>query len=179
MGVILKLNQRNVARLKLPNGKTEHFEWDDELKRFGFRLRSEGARLSRTWVVQYRARGRTRRLKIGDAETLTAEQARAAAKVALGKVDTGFDPQGDKQAQRLSAARSLKSVAETYLEMKQATLRPASYRMAKLYLLSGSYFRPLHSSAITDITRADVASCLNRIIRDSGRVTAHIARSAL
>ena len=38
-GVILKLNQRNVARLKLPNGKTEHFEWDDELKRFGFRLR--------------------------------------------------------------------------------------------------------------------------------------------
>ena len=51
--------------------------------------------------------------------------------------------------------------------------------MAKLYLLSDNYFRPLHSSAITDITRADVASCLNRIIRDSGRVTAHMARSAL
>ena len=51
--------------------------------------------------------------------------------------------------------------------------------MAKLYLLSGSCFRPLHSSAITDITRADVASCLNRIIRESGRVTAHMARSNL
>jgi len=104
--VAVRFNQRNVARLKLPDGKTEHFEWDDELKRFGFRLRSEGARLSRTWVVQYRARGRTRRLKIGDAETLTAEQARAVAKVTLGKVDTGFDPQGDKQAQRLGAART-------------------------------------------------------------------------
>jgi len=45
-------------------------------------------------------------LKIGDAETLTAEQARAVAKVTLGKVDTGFDPQGDKQAQRLGAART-------------------------------------------------------------------------
>jgi integrase len=70
-------------------------------------------------------------------------------------------------------------VADNYLAMKQSTLRPASYRMAKLYLLSDNYFRPLHSSAITDITRADVASCLNRIIRDSGRVTAHMARSAL
>jgi len=57
-------------------------------------------------------------------------------------------------------------------------LRPASYRMAKLYLLGG-HFRALHPSAIPDITRADVASCLNRIIRDSGRVTAHMARSAL
>src|SRR6516165_2924047 len=62
--------------------------------------------------------------------------------------------------------------------MKQSTLRPASYRMAKLYLLGG-HFRALHPSAIPDITRADVASCLNRIIRDSGRVTAHMARSAL
>jgi len=174
----VKFNQRNVARLKLPDGKTEHFEWDDELKRFGFRLRSEGARLSRTWVVQYRARGRTRRLKIGDAETLTAEQARAAAKVMLGRIAIGEDPQGDKQAQRLSNARSLRSVAETYLEMKAATLRPASYRMAKLYLL-GSYFRVLHSSAVTDITRADVASCLNRTIKDHGRVAGRMARSAL
>jgi integrase len=78
----------------------------------------------------------------------------------------------------LSTARTLRSVADTYLAMKQSTLRPASYRMAKLYLLGG-YYRPLHSSAMTDITRADIASCLNRIIRDSGRVTAHMARSAL
>jgi integrase len=97
----------------------------------------------------------------------------------LGRIAIGEDPQSDRQAQRLSAARSLKSVAETYLEMKQATLRPTSYRMARLYLLTGSHFRPLHSSAITDITRADIASCLNRIVRVNGRVTAHMARSSL
>jgi integrase len=62
--------------------------------------------------------------------------------------------------------------------MKQTTLRPASYRMARSYLLGG-YFRVLHSSAITDITRADVASCLNRIIQNNGSVTAHMARSNL
>ena len=106
MGVAVKLNQRNVAGLKLPKGALDKIYFDDGLRGFGFRLRSEGSRLSRTWVAQYRARGRTRRLKIGDAETLTAEQARAVAKVTLGKVDTGFDPQGDKQAQRLGAART-------------------------------------------------------------------------
>jgi hypothetical protein len=165
----VKLNARTVAGLKLPDGKTEKIFWDDELKGFGFRLRSERGRLSRKWVAQYRTKGRQRRQTIGDYVKVTAEQARAAAKVTFGEVAAGKDPQGDRRAQRLSAARSLKSIAESFLDVKQSTLRPASYRMAKLYLLTGSYFRPLHSSAITDITRADVANCLNRIIRSASQ----------
>jgi integrase len=175
----VKLNARTVARLnKLPEGKTEKFYWDDELKGFGFRLRREGSRLHRTWVVQYRAKGRGRRQTIGDYEKVPAEQARAAAKVTFGEVAAGKDPQGEKQRQRLGATRTLRSIADDYLAMKQNKLRPASYRMAKLYL-TGGYFTPLHSSGITDITRADIAPCLNRIERDSGHVTAHMARSAL
>ena len=178
MGVAVKLNQRNVAGLKLPKGALDKIYFDDGLRGFGFRLRSEGSRLSRTWVAQYRARGRTRRQTIGDYEKVAAEQARATAKVIFGEVAAGKDPQSVRQEQRLSAARSLRSVAETYLEMKAATLRPASLRMARHYLLGG-HFRVLHSSAVTDIERSDVASCLNRITRDSGRVTGRMARSAL
>ena len=88
-GVIVKLNQRKVAGLKLPSGTRDKIYFDDEMKGFGFRLRSEGARLSRTWVAQYRAKGRTRRLTIGDYEKVTAEQARAAAKVTFGEVAAG------------------------------------------------------------------------------------------
>ena len=174
----MKLNQRKVAGLKLPSGTRDKIYFDDEMKGFGFRLRSEGARLSRTWVAQYRAKGRTRRLTIGDYEKVTAEQARAAAKVTFGEVAAGRDPQGNKQAQRLTAARSLRSAIDDYLAMKESTLRPASYRMAKLYL-TGSYFRPLHAAAIIDVTRADIAPRLNAIIRDSGRIAARSARSAL
>ena len=177
----MKLNARTVAGLKLPDGKTEKFYWDDELKGFGFRLRREdkkGSHLSRTWVAQYRAKGRGRRQTIGDSAKVSAEEARAAAKVIFGEVAKGKDPQGEKQRQRLGAARTLRSIADDYLAMKADQLRPASYRMAKLYL-TGGYFRPLHSSAITDIMRADIAPCLNRIERDSGHVTAHMARSAL
>ena len=85
----MKLNQRNVAGLKLPSGTRDKIYFDNEMKGFGFRLRSEGARLSRTWVAQYRAKGRTRRLTIGDYEKVTAEQARAAAKVTFGEVAAG------------------------------------------------------------------------------------------
>jgi hypothetical protein len=74
----------------------------------------------------------------------------------LAKVALGEDPQGEKQAKRLGAARTLRAVIDDYLAMKQATLRPSSLRGARLYLLGG-YFKPLHASAITDITRGDVA----------------------
>jgi hypothetical protein len=126
----LKLNQRNVAGLKLPNGALDKIYFDDELKGFGFRLRNEGGRLSRTWVVQYRARGHTRRQTIGDYEKVAAEQARAAAKVIFGEVAAGKDPQSDRQAQRLSATRSLRSVAETYLE-RGCDLRPGTTEMGQ------------------------------------------------
>jgi integrase len=179
-GIAVKLNARTVARLKLPEGKTEHIFFDGDLKKFGVRLRlSEIGHLSRTHVVQYRTKGRQRRITIGNCEELTPEQARAAAKAILAKVALGEDPQGEKQAQRLGAALTLRSVVLDYLAAKQSTLRPASYRMAKLYLLTGSYFRALHSYGINSITRAHIAQRLNSIIQNSGRVTAHMARSAL
>lgn len=55
------LDKATVAWLTL-DGKTDRIIWDDELVGFGFRLRSHGARLSRSWIIQYRSKGRTRRL---------------------------------------------------------------------------------------------------------------------
>ena len=63
--------------------------------------------------------------------------------------------------------------------MKESTLRAASYRVTRIYLTGDRYFRALHSRGIAEIGRADIAPCLNRIIRDSGRVTASRARAAL
>ena len=69
--------------------------------------------------------------------------------------------------------------ALSYLAMKESTLRPASYRVTRIYLTGDRYFRPLHSRGIAEIGRADIVPCLNRIIRESGRVTASRARAAL
>jgi integrase len=174
----MKLNARNAAGLKLRDGKREKFFWDDDLTGFALRLRSEGSRLHKTWVAQYRAKGRNRRMTIGDYAKLSAEEARTAAKAILGQVLLGKDPMAEKQAQRLGAARTLRAVIDDYLAMKQATLRPNSLRGARLYL-TGDYFRRLHASGISDVTRADVALCLNAIIQKSGSITARAARAAL
>jgi integrase len=177
----MKLDNRTIGKLTRPPGKADHIEWDDDLTGFGFRLRAadHGRKTRRSWIAQYRAKGRTRRVLIGSAETLTAEQARAQAKKILAQVALGNDPQAAKQTARLKGAHTLRSVAEDYLAARKAELRPASYRVTRLYLISAAYFGPLHTTAIGEITRADIAARLRTIARASGTVTASRARSAL
>jgi integrase len=175
----LRLNNRTIARLKLPVGKSDVIYFDDDVAGFGYRLRRSGNRVLASWVCQYRAHGRTRRALIGASEVLGAEQARSQAKKVLGAVAIGRDPQAEKAAHRQRDAHSLKAVVDDYLAVKQPILRPASFRVTKLYLTGKAYFGPLHATAIGAITRADVAARLLAITRNSGTVTGSRARSAL
>jgi integrase len=180
----IELNRTTVASLKLAAGKTDQIIFDADERGFGFRLRRDGARLRRSWIVQYRFRGRTRRFKIGDYPTVTAETARKKAKTILAQVHLGQDPQSDKEADRANGSRTLRTVATEYLEMKaleveRGKYRASSLRVARLYLTGTAYFGPLHSHAVTDITVADIASRLNAINRNSGTSTAGCARSHL
>jgi len=72
--------------------KAEHIAWDDDLPGFGYRLRVSGSKILRTWVAQYKRAGATRRITLGAANVLSAEQARLAAKKVLGAVALGQDP---------------------------------------------------------------------------------------
>lgn len=54
-----KLTKRTVDALPLKT--SDYFEWDSELRGFGVRVSPKGAK---TLVVQYRAGGRTRRVKM-------------------------------------------------------------------------------------------------------------------
>jgi len=175
----LKLNNRTIARLQLPDGKNDVIYFDDDLAGFGYRLRRSGDRVLASWVCQYRTHGRTRRALIGSAQALGTEQARSQAKKLLGAVALGRDPQAEKAAHRQRDAHSLKAVVDDYLAAKRASLRPASFRVTKLYLTGKAYFGPLHATAIGEITRADVAARLLAITRNSGTVTGSRARSAL
>ena len=89
----LKLDAKTTAALALSKGRNEEIAWDAELEGFGFRVRrrSDG-RLHRTWVTQYRAGGRTRRITVGSAERLTPSEARQAARKLLARVELGEDP---------------------------------------------------------------------------------------
>ena len=175
----IKLDAKTVAGLVLADGQNETFFWDTELEGFGLRLRGRRRRGPlRKFVAQYRVAQRSRRVTIGSADKLTPGQAREAARKILAKVALGHDPQAEREATRQAQARTFKAVVADYLDAKQPQLRPASFRVSKLYL-SGPYFRSLHPMAISAVTRTDVAACVRTISRSHSTNTAAAARRAL
>src|SRR5262245_23265302 len=168
----MKINSRTVAALKLPANAADVIHFDSDLTGFGVRLRRGADRkVRKSYVVQYRRGRQTRRIKLDAGGALTAEQARTAAKPILAKVALGDDPQAERHERR--SARSLRSVVDEYLAAQQPKLRPGSYRGLNAYL-TGSYLRPLHTTAIDQISRGDIAARLVVIAREhSGTVAAH------
>jgi integrase len=176
-----KLDARTVAALTtLPDDKSEGFYWDDQLDRFGLRLRrGVGGQILRSWIVQYRHAGASRRMTIGSASTLKPEQARTAARKLLAQADLGADPQGDRSERRDKDKLSFRSVAAEYIETKRGDVRPSTLRNVSRYLVRGSYFKALMAMPVDRITRRDVAAQLVRIARENGKSVAGEARSAL
>jgi integrase len=177
--VKLKLDAKTIPALVLPKGRPDEICWDAELEGFGLRLRrrADGG-LLRNWVTQYRAGGHTRRVTIGSVDKVTPTQARDAARKILAKVELGHDPQAEKAAKRQQVARTVRAVVAEYLAAREPELRPASFRVARIYL-TGSYFRTLHPLAVTAVTRADVAAAVRNVARERSAPTAAAARRAL
>jgi integrase len=172
----VNLTAKAVADLDLPPGKDDAIYFDDAVIGFGIRLRrgTDGS-INRTWIAQYRHQGATRRLRIGNA-TVSAEMARKAAKNALAAAQLGQDPQADKLA--LRDQQQFRTIVVEYLQGKQPTVRPKTYREIERYLTDG-YFKPLHAKGLDAITRADVSLSLTRITRECGSSTAGKARTTL
>jgi integrase len=175
----MKLTAKTVAALRLPPRKTDVIFFDGEMPGFGYRLRTSGdGKVRRSWVVQYRRAGATRRVLLGGGEVLSAEQARTAAKKTLAKVALGEDPQADKTARRHKDGHTVRALVGEYLATKEGTIRPRTLRSLAAYL-NGSYFKPLHGMPVDAVTRKDVAARLVAITREHGSIVAARARGAL
>src|SRR6185312_15455774 len=79
-----KLTKRTVDAADIR--ETDYFIWDDDLPGFGLRVFASG---KRSYLIQYRAAGRTRRYTIGLHGVWTPETARQEAKVQFGRVARG------------------------------------------------------------------------------------------
>jgi len=172
----MKLTAASVGALKL-DGKRDAIFFDDQLSGFGYRLRlGSGGRIMRSWIVQYRRAGATRRVLLGSAEVLSAEAARAAAKKVLGRVALGEDPQADKRDRRGKDRLTLRSLLDEYLSHKKVSKH--TLRGLTRYLL-GSAFRPLHGMPVDTVSRKDVAARLLVVTREQGPIVAARTRAAL
>src|SRR5580704_691849 len=102
-----RITKRAVDALKCPPGRDRVFLWDKDLSGFGVaampsRKDADGNEIegTKTYVVQYRQHGRSRRMKLGEHGRLTPDEARSAAKIALGAVEAGGDPIDERRAGR-------------------------------------------------------------------------------
>ena len=174
----MKLDAKTVAGLDLA-GKRDVIHFDDQLPGFGYRIRAGAhGKVLRSWIVQYRQAGASRRLLLGSGGVLSAEAARAAAKKVLAKIALGDDPQGDRVDRRGKDRLTFRAVVEEHLAAKQVEVRPRRYREVKRYL-AGAHFKTLHAMPIDKVTKRDIAARLATLTRERGNIVAEQSRAAL
>jgi len=172
----MKLTAAAVRSLSLPKGVSDKIFFDDELPRFGVRVRAGG---SRTWIVQYAIGGRERKLPLGRVTALDPAKARSLAKDVLARVRLGEDPLALKHEARARASETFGAQLPRYLAFKRASLRPRSYAQTERHLLV--HAKPLHGRPLANLAgdRRGVAFLLARIAEKSGPVEANMTRSSL
>ena len=92
----MKLTAASLANLKLETGDKDRIWFDDDVPGFGLRVRDTG---SRSWIYQYKIKGKTRRLVLGQATAIKPARAREIASELHAKVKLGGDPAAEKRAQ--------------------------------------------------------------------------------
>ncbi len=151
----------------------DYFIWDDELPGFGLRVFASG---KRSYLIQYRAAGRTRRFTIGLHGIWTAETARQEAKVQLGRVAKGDNPSEERQLDH--KAITVKELCALYVADLNAGLilgkggRPK--KPTTIVTDTGRIERhiiPLIGARrVKDLTKADINKVLKDIMAGKTRV---------
>ena len=131
---------------------TEFFLWDENIPGFGLRLMPSGRK---SFVVQYRAGRRPRRMSLGPSTVLTCDQARTRAITIIAAVKNGEDPAAVRAANRNAATVS--DLAERFDKEHIAVRLKASTAKEYRGNLRRFILPALGRLAVPEITRADVA----------------------
>jgi integrase len=170
----MKLTLKSVATIRLPAGKTDHVEFDDDIAGFGLRIREGGAR---TWIYRYRVGKKQRSITLGSATSVPLALARANAGALEAKVRLGQDPTLERETARAEAGNTVGALIDQYLDARASDWRPNSLRQVHRHLLVNA--KPLHGMPITSMSQRNVAVLLDTIAKNSGDVTANRLRASL
>ena len=162
----MKLTQKAVDAISL---QADLVVWDDDTPGLGYRVQSG----KHSWIVRYRVAGKQRQKSLPGGLPLKLARTHAA------EIRTGAVRGGDVIAEGRAAAtaaqqraattraRSLGDLVERYLPDAAKRLRPASLRVATLYLTK--HWATLHERAADELTRREIIEVLESY---AGKVTA-------
>lgn len=143
----------------------DYFIWDEELSGFGLRVFASG---KRSYLVQYRSGGRSRRYTIGLHGVWTSETARKEARILLGQIAQGDNPAEQRQLD--VKAITVKELCERYLEDVEKGIILGKGRRPKkastLYTDRGRVKRHIIPLLGTRRVKDVISSDINRFIRD-------------
>ncbi len=133
----------------------DRFEWDDDLPGFGLRIKPSGIK---SYIVQYRHEGQSRRITLGRHGVLTAEEARKMARVELGRVAHGNDPARERQDAR--QAPTMNDLTADYLERHaKPNNRPSTLRN-NVAMIEQIILPKLKTRKVRDVSRRDIETLL-------------------
>jgi len=145
-----KLTKRSVEKLAVQD--KDYIIFDSDVNGFGVRVLPSG---KRSYLVQYRSGGRTRRIAIGQHGAVTVEAARKRAKELLGSVAAGQNP-----AEVIALHRGAPTVASVgarflreHVALRCKPKTQSEYRRAlELFI-----YPAMGNHKIVDVMRADIA----------------------
>jgi len=152
----------------LPVRSVAYNVWDGRLPGFGLRVAPTGLR---SFFVQYRAKGISRRMTLGDSRTLPAALAKARALDILSAVAQGSDPLLERRAEAGHArnaaraqreAATVADVAERYLESLRLT-RSAKWADEAERIVNKHIKRALGARKIASIETPDIRALHERL----------------
>ncbi|MDA3898371.1 MAG: integrase family protein [Desulfobacteraceae bacterium] len=153
-----KLTKKTVDEISLPESG-QKFIWDSDLKGFGIRLTSK----CKTYIVQARVNGKTRRVKVGTHGPWTPDKARKDAMNKLHSMSTGVDPATEKK--RLKAVSiTLEKLTDSYISDRH-NLKPSSIFDIRKHV-DGS-FSDWKKKPASSITRDKVLSRFRKLSKKS------------
>lgn len=162
----MRLNKTNVEALKPPAAGAS-LAWDDSLRGFGIRTTARGVK---SYIVQARVRGKTRRVTIGRHGVITAEYARQKAKTELGRMTDGADPVATRKRDK-ALSITLRQVAEDY-QRDRRNLKESTRKDIRKHL--DNAFKAWADLPVSSITREKVTRRF-RTLSDKGPAQANQA----
>jgi integrase len=159
-----KLTPAFVQKARAEDGRQCTLFWDTDMPGFGLAVSASGRR---SYVVQYRANGRSRRMTIDGVLGLAA--ARKRARALLGEVAHDRDPLQERRNRVSLAEDTFKSIAESYFAREGRKLRSVANRERVLERL---VYPRIGAQPISAIRRSDIARLLDRIQDENGPVQA-------
>jgi integrase len=160
----IKLTPNYIATAAADAGVDRTIFWDTAQPGFGFMITKAGAR---SYVLQYRSNGSSRRLTISG--KLSLKDARKQAKILQGQIATGGDPVLEKRRKAELATGTVRAVAEAYLKREGKQLRTLVLRRSTFERL---IFPKFGSRPIADIRRSEIVRLLDQIADDRGPMAA-------